>query len=136
MQSEANGPLRKRVERGIYKRKTKAGEMRYEVAYLDSGGRQRWRTVSTLKEARDLRADLVSKVNRGELVAPSKLTLGEYADEWLDRQEPRLRPKTHDLYSSYLRLHIKPRLGRQRLQSITVEDVASLIAEMQKGIRY
>jgi integrase len=31
---------------------------------------------------------------------------------------------------------VKPRLGRRKLQSITVDDVADLIGEMQKGIRY
>jgi hypothetical protein len=57
-------PLRERVERGIYKRKTKDGVTRYEVAFVDSDGRQRWRTVPTLREARALRAELVSKVAR------------------------------------------------------------------------
>jgi hypothetical protein len=67
-------PLRERVERGIYKRKTRDGETRYEVSYLDSDGRQRWRTVPTLREARTLRADLVSRVARGDRVAPSRIT--------------------------------------------------------------
>src|SRR6266498_3835966 len=90
MQAKANQPLRERVERGIYKRDTRTGATRYEVAYLDSDGRQRWRTVATLREARQLRAELVSKVARGERVAPSKLTLAEFADEWLAKQKPRL----------------------------------------------
>ncbi len=76
-------------------------------------------------------------MNRGERVAPSKVTFAEYADRWLECQQARLRPKTHELYTSYLRLHLKPRLGRRQLQLITVDDVASLIVgEMQKGIRY
>src|SRR5438105_2429351 len=126
MQAKGN-PLRERVERSIYKRTTKTGETRYEVAFVDSDGRQRWRTVEKLQEARDLRAELVAKVNRGERVAPSKLTFAAFSDEWLVRQETQLRPKTHDLYSAYLRLHLTPRLGRRRLQSITVDDVADLI---------
>jgi integrase len=136
MQSDRNGPLRERVERGIYKRRTRGGETRYEVAYLDSDGRQRWRTVGTLREARQLRADLVSRVGRGERVAPSKATLAEFADGWLARQESRLRPRTHERYASYLRLQVKPRLGARRLQSITVDDVADLIAGMEAGVRY
>src|SRR5438128_10183771 len=104
MQSNGN-PLRERVERCIYKRKTRDGRTtRYEVAYLDSDARQRWRTVATLRQARDLRAELVSKVNRGERVAPSRVTLSEFADRWLELQETRLRPKTHEQYKAYLRL--------------------------------
>ncbi len=129
-------PLRERVERGIYKRKTHDGVTRYEVAYVDSDGRQRWRTVPTLREARTLRADLVSKVARGDRVAPVRITFADFADAWLTRQQSRLRPTTFELYGSYLRLNLKPRLGGRQLQSITVDDVASVIGEMQKGIRY
>jgi len=131
MQSKPS-PLRERVDRGIYRRKTRHGEIRYEVAYCDSDGRQRWRTVDSLREARQLRADLVSKVARGERVAPSKATFSQFSDEWLEGQKPRLRPKTQELYGSYLRLHVKPRLGRLRLGEVTVDDVARLITEMER----
>ena len=132
-------PVRTRVKverRGIWKRMTKAAETRYEVAYTGSDGRQHWRTVGKLQEARDLRAELIAKVRRGEAVAPARTTFGEFADAWLDKQEQRLRPKTREWYGSCLRLHIKPRFGRRRLQSITVDDVAALIVEMQRGVRY
>lgn len=129
-------PLRERVERGIYKRKTTDGATRYEVAYVDPDGRQRWRTVATLREARTLRADLVSRVARGDRVASARITFAEFADSWLAKQQSRLRPKTFELYGSYLHLHLKPRLGHRQLQSITVDDVASLIGEMQQGVRY
>ncbi len=89
--------LREKVERGIYRRKTRGGETRYEVAYLDSDGKQRWRTVASLREARLLRADLVTKVGRGERVAPTNVTVAAFADAWLERQESRLRPTTHSL---------------------------------------
>jgi integrase len=136
MQEKSTGPLRERVERGIYRRLTRTGDIRYEVAYLDSDGRQRWQTVGSLREARQIRADLVSRVSRGERVAPSRVTLGEYAEAWLERQRSRLRPKTLATYEGSLRLHLLPRLGRRQLHSITVEDVADLIADLEAGTRY
>ena len=66
--------LRSRVERGIFKRSTREGATRYDVSYLDSDGRQRWRTAATLADARRLRAELVTRVASGERVAPSKVT--------------------------------------------------------------
>ncbi|PWU24222.1 MAG: hypothetical protein C5B48_07170 [Candidatus Rokuibacteriota bacterium] len=72
-----------------------------------------------MREARLARADIVSRVARGERVAPSNATFAEFAEAWLKGQQPRLRPSTHSLYSTYLRLHLNPRLGTQRLQSIT-----------------
>ncbi len=53
-----------------------------------------------------------------------------------DQQRTRLRPTTHCLYSSYLAQHINPRLGTRKLSSITVDDVAALIADMEQGWRY
>jgi integrase len=83
-----------------------------------------------------LRADLVSKVARGERIAPTKVTLGDYIEQWLVTQEARLRPKTYEGYRNALRLHVKPRLGNRRLQAVTVDDVAALIGSMSKGERY
>jgi integrase len=132
---EHPSPLRERVERGIYKRKTRDGSVRYELAFLDETGRQRWRTCSRLQDARDLRAKLVTRVAEGEHIASSKITLEEYAEAWLARQT-KLRTTTHALYASHLRQHVLPRLGRRRLQSITPDDVVALIGEMEKGIHF
>jgi hypothetical protein len=85
-QASQQKKFRTRVERGIFKRTTRDGETRYEVSYLDSDGRQRWCTASTLTEARRLRAGLVTRVASGERVAPSKATLEEFAAEWLAQQ--------------------------------------------------
>lgn len=123
---------RERVERGVWRRHTRDGATRYEVAFLDGDGRQRWRTVATLREARQLRADLVSKVGHGERVTSSRMTFSEFADEWLAGQEARLRPKTRECYSTNLRLHVKPRLGRRRIGEITADDVARLVGEIEQ----
>jgi integrase len=127
-------PVREKVkgERGIYRRTTKDGETRFEVCYLDSTGKQRWRTTASLRGAKALRADLVARVNKGEQVASSRVLFGVFADEWLISQETRLRPKTREWYGSCLRLHIKPRLGRLRVGEVTVDDVARLVVELEQ----
>ncbi len=127
---------RRRVERGIFKRTTRDGRVRYDVMYYDSDRKPRWRTTATLTEARLLRAELVSRVASGERVTVSKVTLEEFAEEWLAQQQPRLRESTHRLYSAYLRQHIYPRLGKRQLSSITVDDIAHVISEMEAGWRY
>jgi len=137
MQTEVKQPPRReRLERGIFQRRTQAGEARYEFCYRDSCGRQRWGTRGSLKAARLARAELVSRVARGERVAPSNASFGDYADAWLRRQQARLRPSTYACYEVYLRLQLKPRFGPRRLQAISVDDVAALIGELQAGKRY
>jgi len=64
------------------------------------------------------------------------ITFSEFADEWLLQQKGRLRPNSYRIYDSYLRHHIRPRLGDRTLASITVDDVASVVSEMQQGIRF
>ena len=135
-QASQQTKLRVRVERGIFKRSTRDGETRYDVSYLDSDGRQRWRTAVTLTDARRLRAGLVTRVASGERVAPSKVTLEEFAFEWLGQQQVRLRPTTFELYTKYLRQHINPRLGSTKISAITADDVVALIVDMEKGWRY
>jgi len=137
MQTEVKQPPRReRLEHGIFRRRTQAGESRYECSYRDSCGRQRWGTRSSLKAARLARAELVSRVARGERVTPSNASFGDYADAWLRRQQTRLRPSTYACYEVYLRLQLKPRFGPRRLQAISVDDVAALIGEPQEGKRY
>src|SRR5438128_463107 len=112
-------PRRVRVERSIYCRHTPAGS-RYEITYIDSLGRRRWQvTEGGIKDARAVLADVVSRLSRGERVAPSKLTLDEIAATWLEAQRDRLRPRTVERYEAVLRLHVLPRLGRFRAASIT-----------------
>jgi hypothetical protein len=82
-----------------------------------------------LREARTVRADLVSRVARGERAAPSKLTFGDYASTWLDTQS-HLRPPPRRWYDVVIRLHLTPRLGRHKLTAISEDDVARLISEM------
>jgi integrase len=132
MQSQANRPLRIRVERGIFKRTTRDGEVRYEVAFQDGDGRQRWRTVGKLQEARQLRADLVSKVTRGEVVAPAKTTFRELAESWYEARAPRLRPRSARYYRDALDLVLLPRFGRYRLAAIDADAVAKLTRDLER----
>jgi integrase len=132
MQALAKQPRRVRVERGIYKRQTPKG-VRYELTYTDSTGRQRWQTVrGGLKEARRARAEIVSKLGRGERVAPTRATLAEVAVAWLDAQT-QLRPRTKERYGSNIRLHIVPKQGRLRIGEVNTDDVARVIADMQEA---
>lgn len=121
---------------GVFKRVTSSGSTKYDVQYVDSDGKTRWRVTESLREAKLLRAELVSKVGRGERIVPTKVALSDYIEQWLETQEARLRPKTYEGYSNALRLHVKPRLGNRRLQAVTVDDVAALIGSMTKGERY
>jgi integrase len=132
MQDEVSQPARRvRVERGIYTRPGTSPPV-YEICWTE-GGRLCWRTVKGgLREARAARGAAVARLARGERVARTKLTLGEYAADWISQQEGQSRPKTVRIYRDHLRLHVLPRLGRRKLASLEVDDVADLLADLRR----
>jgi len=131
--SEGNGPVRRtRAARGIYYRQTTTGRA-YEFTFTDSDGRQRWQRVDGgFREAEAARGDVQAKLGRGERVAPSRLTLRDYEEQWADAQQGRVRPRTLRRYRADLRLHVMPKLGRRKLGSLTADDVATIISDMQR----
>ena len=131
MHTQANQPLRERVERGIYKRQTRDGTVRYEVAYVDTDGRQRWCTVAKLQDARKRRADLVSKVDRGEVIPSTKVLFADLAEEWYAARAGKLRPRTRRYYRDALDLVLLPRLGRLRVAAIDADQVAKLTRDLE-----
>ncbi len=135
MQVKGNArPRRRPVARhpGIYYRPRAGGKVQppYEVPYLDSSGKRRWALVrGSLEDAEAKRAELRLRRRRGERIQPTRQTFEEYAREWLDRQD--VRPRTREIYTWALEQHLIPRLGRRRLDQITCDDVAALIAAMR-----
>jgi len=133
--SKTNATARRvRVERNIYRRQDAGGHAVHEVGYRDSAGRQRWRTVDGgITAARAARDDVLGRKGRGERVQPNpRLRFGEAADAWLVGQVAELRPATQAIYSNAIETHLRPRWGRRRLDTITVEDVARLVRELRE----
>ena len=133
--SKTNATVRRvRVERNIYRRQDAGGHAVHEVGYRDSAGRQRWRTVDGgITAARAARDDVLGRKGRGERVQPNpRLRFGEAADAWLVGQVAELRPATRAIYSNAIETHLRPRWGRRRLDTITVEDVAGLVRELRE----
>jgi Phage integrase, N-terminal SAM-like domain len=77
------------------------------------------------------RQEVADKLNRalsdrshGTLVAPHKLTVGEWLDTWLrDYKRPTLRPISYDSYEMFVRVHLKPGLGNIPLRDLRPDQV-------------
>jgi integrase len=104
---------------------------RYEITYVDSDGRQRWQAVDGDREAAKAeRALLLAKIAGGEHVVPTKHTVHEACEQWLDTQDH--RPRTTDGYRASLSRHVYPLLGRRLLKDVRADDVAALVSAMRK----
>ena len=124
--------IRTLIERNIYRREDADGRVRYELNFRDSDGRQRRQTVEGgIRAARTALADVKARQGKGERVAPRRLRFDEASERWLASATATLRPSTASTYSTHLRVHLSPRWGRRRLDSLTVDDIARLIEEMR-----
>jgi integrase len=123
--------LRERCERGIYRRRTRDGKTRYEYAYVDRAGKQRWGTCEKLADARRERAAMNGKPQE-ERIAPTHKTFAEIAEEWYEAKKPKLRPRTAGYYRDALDLVLLPRFGRVRLARIDADAIAKLTRELER----
>lgn len=105
---------------------------RYEIAYRDSDGRLRFQVVDGgFEDAKAARAEMVGKVRKGETVRPTKISFAEFSEQWLAGLNK--RPRTIAAHRYALEKHLLPRFRRRKLAEITTDDVARLVAEMQRA---
>jgi integrase len=69
------------------------------------------------------------------LLAGADRTLNKCADEWLAFKQANVSTRTYERYEQLLRIHVRPTLGRRKLQQIVPTDLTTLYAELlTKGL--
>jgi len=81
----------------------------------------------TKKDADEHLREQLRLQDRGILIEPARMPLGEYLDRWLrDDVAPRVRPRTLQDYRRFLDKYVRPALGTRPLNGITPLDVQAL----------
>ena len=99
----------------------------------DGKYKQKWVTFrGTRKQAEQKLTELTGEIHRGEFVEPSKLTVGAWLDDWLEKaiRPPRCAPNTYRTYCDNVKLHLKPGLGHLLLQQLTPLHVERYYTDM------
>ena len=94
--------------------------------------RQKWVTVrGTKRDAERKLAELIHRADTGTFIEPTKVTVGEWLDIWLEKaiKPPRRTLRAYETYKSVITRHLKPKLGAIRLQDFRVIDVERYHAE-------
>ncbi|MGH3015110.1 MAG: tyrosine-type recombinase/integrase, partial [Gaiellaceae bacterium] len=116
----------------------------YAIVYR-ANGRQIWESIGPSKrEAERAERERRRAADRGEWIAPSRISLQQYGRDWLLIRDPsrvaaaggrrtrtRLEASTFDQYASVLERHVFPRLGTRPLGSLRTADVDALIHELE-----
>jgi integrase len=132
----SSGPGRVRVERGIYRQPNG----KYAVCWRHAG-RLRFRTVGfELADARRERLALIAAAREGKVPVSPRLRFETVAGWWLDRFEAKVAAgerhrRTLEAHRYPLDRQLLPTLGRQRVASLTVDNVAELLHDLRRAGR-
>lgn len=99
---------------------------------------QRWQPLDakTKREAEKEQAGLIHKLNTGELVEPSKMTVAAYLDKWLETAaRPKLTKRSFDRYSDIVRLYLVPHVGGQLLTKLAPMHIQECYAALLRDGR-
>jgi len=99
--------------------------------------KQKWVTFrGTRKEAETHLTELLRSANRGEFVEKSKLTLGEWLTDWLEKaiKPPAKRINTYRTYKRVISDKLIPALGALRLQEVKSTDLKAYYTSQQAAL--
>ncbi|MCL2779998.1 MAG: site-specific integrase [Actinomycetia bacterium] len=83
-------------------------------------------------EARDRLSQIREQERRNLPFVRRGWTVGEFVEDWMEKTvKARNRPSTYDYYEQAVRLHIRPLLGRTRIDKLNVQDVQQAIYRLQ-----
>ncbi|MBR0162966.1 MAG: site-specific integrase [Oscillospiraceae bacterium] len=124
-------PAKKRRDAGsgtIRQRKDGMWEGRYTVGYHPETGKQLTRSVyaKTKREVRDKLNKTLTEIKEGTYLEPTTMTVGQWLDTWLKEYKINIRPETKASYEMHIRIHLKPDLGRIRLNKLTTHQIQLL----------
>ena len=132
--ANGNGTIRKKTITKNGKEYTYY-EARATVGYDLGTGKQIQRSVSgkTQKEVRQKLSKIVVDLDEGTYIQPSKETLGEWLDTWVDTYVvPNVKPYTADSYRAICENHVKPALGKVRLEQLTTPQIQQFYNKLQR----
>lgn len=100
-------------------------EGRITVGFDPLTGRQKQRSFSgkTQKEVREKMQAALVELNNHDYQQPSKITLGEWLTIWEEEYLNAVKPFTKLNYTQHIKNHIRPALGKRKLQELNGTDI-------------
>ena len=96
-------------------------EARFTIGRDPGTGRQIQRSVyaETQREVQQKLRQALAAVDAGAYVDPSKLTVSQWLESWLEEYTGDIKPYTVRAYTTNIKNHIIPALGALRLDRLT-----------------
>lgn len=115
-------------------------EVRYTVGRDPrTGGQfQKSKSFKTKKEAARFLRNMTNKVDDDSYIEPSKLTLGEYLDRWLEKKKLERKQSTISSYKTQIEAHIKPAIGGVKMSEIhkATQLIQKMVSDLYKAEKH
>ena len=100
-------------------------EARYTVGRDPGTGKQIQRSIygATQKEVRQRLQQITMDIDEGTYTAPSRLTVEEWLNTWLNDYLLDVKPRTIQKYSSTVRNRLVPNLGKIKLRDLSARQI-------------
>jgi integrase len=102
-----------------------------------TSGNRKLQTVgiyASKTEAQREGARSVEQRQRGTLLQPTDMTVGDLLDVWLEQEMPKtVRPENQENYRIIVAKHLKPALGSTRVQRLSVQAIESFYATLSEA---
>jgi integrase len=110
----------------IMQRSPGSYRLRYSIGRDPVNGKRRTATTTvrgTRKDAERELTRLLRTADTGEHVDPSRMTVRQWLETWLDTIRPEVTPKTHESYAEIVRCYLVPAFGGNRLDKLAPSQI-------------
>ncbi|MCU7388615.1 site-specific integrase [Bacillus sp. ST24] len=124
--------------RGSVKKDLKSGTYYFvvDIGIQPNGKRKqkRKRGFSRKQDAQAALNEVISQLNKGTFIEPSKMLFSEVSIKWLERRKREIRYSTYKTYNQVLDTHILPYLGNIKISKVNQRLLNSFVDEQyEKG---
>jgi integrase len=81
-------------------------------------------------------ARIITELKGDTFLEPSKITLAEFLERWLDHMKSQISPRSHERYAEIVRKNIVPLLGQAKVSKLRAVQIAQAYAKaLESGRR-
>jgi integrase len=110
----------------IQQRSEGSFRLRYTLGRDPATGKRRTATTTVRGSRKDAERELIRllrTVDTSEHVDPSRMTVWQWLDQWLETIRGEITPKTHESYAEIVRCYLTPALGANRLDRLAPSQI-------------
>ena len=110
-------------------------EARFTVGINSKTGKEIRKSVygKTQNEVRKKMTEAIAAVDNGTYKEPSKMTVADWLETWMETYLVHLKPRSKESYESNIKYHLIPGLGKIRLEALNTHTIQTFYNRLTAG---